>query len=189
MGLTGTVPPCLGKLSSLTELDLSFNRLSGNIPVFSSLAVLYLKANILEGETVLSTICMVRNLSKVDLSGNQLNGSLPSCLGSLSSLTELRLSHNRLSENIPLSFANMSSSLAVFDLEYNVLEGETVINSICMLNNLRKVDLSASRLNGNVPACLGRLSSLTKLDLPGNGLRGNIPLSFGNMSSSLVVLD
>ncbi|XP_059066680.1 LRR receptor-like serine/threonine-protein kinase ERL1 [Cryptomeria japonica] len=138
-GLTGTIPLCLGKLSSLTELDLTFNRLRGNITLPSSLTVLYLRDNVLEGETVLSTICMLSNLRKVDLTGNQLNGNLPSCLGRLSSLIELDLSGNGLSGNIPLSFGNLSSSLAILGLADNVLEGENVLTTICMLSNLNEI--------------------------------------------------
>lgn len=182
MGLTGTLPPCLGELSSLTELDLSYNRLSGNIPLsfvnMSSLAVIDLAYNQLEGETALSTLCMLSNLSVVDLSGNQLNGSLPSCLGSLSSLTELRLSSNRLSGNISLS-----SSLAVLDLAYNALEGETVLSAICLLNNLSEVSLGYNQLTGSLPSCLCNLSSLIRLEIPGNHLNGKIPYFLGKISS------
>ncbi|XP_057819346.2 receptor-like protein 54 [Cryptomeria japonica] len=178
IGLKGTLPPCLTNLSSLTLLDLSYNMLSGSIPLSSSLAVLYLAHNFFEGETVLSLICMLSDLSVVDLSYNQLNGSLPSCLGSLSSLTQLDLSYNRLSGNIPLS-----SSLAVLHLSSNNLEGETVLSTLCMLSNLTEVDLSYNQLNGSLPSCLGNLSSLIRLDIPGNHLSGKIPYSLGNLSS------
>ncbi|XP_059066686.1 receptor-like protein 43 [Cryptomeria japonica] len=179
LGLKGTLLPCFTNLSSLTLLDLSYNMLSGSIPLSSSLAVLYLAHNILEGETVLTTICMLSNVSDVDLSGNQLNGSLPSCLGNLSSLTQLDLSYNWLTGNILLS-----SSLAVLHLSSNNLEGETVLSSLCMLSNLTEVDLSDNQLNGSLPSCLGNLSSLTELHLFNNRLSGIIP-----MSSSLAGLD
>ncbi|XP_059066682.1 receptor-like protein EIX2 [Cryptomeria japonica] len=179
MGLIGTIPPCLGKLSSLKSLLLYYNRLRGNIPVSSSLSVLDLADNNFEGEAMLSAICMLNNLSVVDLSDNKLNGNLPSCMGSLSSLTELHLYSNSLTGSIPVS-----SSLVVLDLADNNFEGETVLSAICMLNNLRVVDLSDNELNGNLPSCLGSLSSLTELYLNSNSLTGKIPVS-----SSLAVLD
>ncbi|XP_057819335.2 probable leucine-rich repeat receptor-like protein kinase At1g35710 [Cryptomeria japonica] len=176
--LNGSLPSCVGNLSSLKELHLPYNMLSGNIPLSSSLAVLDLSYNNFEGETALSNICLLSNLSEIDLSENQLNGSLPSCLSSLSSLIELHLSGNGLSGNIPLS-----SSLAVLDLSANNFEGETALSNICLLSNLSEIDLSTNQLNGSLPSCLGNLSSLISLDIHGNHLSGNIPYSLGNLSS------
>ena len=80
--LTGTIPAELGKLSNLTELWLSGNRLTGSIP------------------SKLGDLSKLRTLS---LSYNELSGSVPSSLGGISSLTALHIGSNRLTGCIPTS--------------------------------------------------------------------------------------
>ena len=86
--MDGEIPQELGKLSDLTELDLSDNDLDGEIS--QELGSLF-------------------NLTELDLSDNDLDGEIPQELGSLSNLTELDLSDNDLEGEIPVELVKLRS--------------------------------------------------------------------------------
>ena len=79
-GLTGAIPPELGRLFLLTELDLSGNELTGPIPW---------------------QIGDLTNLRTLDLSGNRLTGFIPREFGDLTNLRTLNLQSNRLRGTVP----------------------------------------------------------------------------------------
>ncbi len=79
-GLTGRIPPELGRLHGLERLDLSRNRLTGRIP------------------PELGNLASLRYLG---LAFNRLVGTIPPELARLSSLEELWLRHNRLTGPVP----------------------------------------------------------------------------------------
>ena len=80
--LSGEIPPELGSLSSLEELDLGI--------YFVSSDPLDADGNQLSGE-IPSELGSLSNLRWLDLGGNQLSGEIPSELGGLSNLTNLVL--------------------------------------------------------------------------------------------------
>jgi hypothetical protein len=67
-------------------LDLRGNNFNGSIPTWignlSSLSVLLLRDNYFDGEFLVQ-LCLLQQLSILDVSQNQITGPLPSCLGNL----------------------------------------------------------------------------------------------------------
>ncbi|CAA2975583.1 receptor-like kinase TMK3 [Olea europaea subsp. europaea] len=123
--IVGQVPDFFGKLSSLTLLRLSYNKLTGGIPQTfqgSMLQVLWLNNQDGSGMTdSIDVIGSMVGLSQVWLHGNQFTGPIPNTIGDLTSLRELKLSRNQLVGMIPLSLANMN--LQVLDLSNNMFMG------------------------------------------------------------------
>ncbi len=137
--LVGTLPTEIGDLTSLYELDLSGNQLSGllstaishlgglnltylnlaenlftgPIPVeigaFTTLSSLTLASNPLSG-SIPPEIGDLTNLGYLNLYDNQLTGSLPPELGSLTNLVSLGLFSNQISGCIPSSYAVFCSN-------------------------------------------------------------------------------
>ncbi|KAL4625748.1 hypothetical protein ACB092_05G047200 [Castanea dentata] len=78
--LTGEIPLTLGQLSSICAMNLSYNQLTGPIPKsFSNLT----------------------QLESLDLSHNNLSGEIPSVLTDLTFLGAFNVNHNNLSGKIP----------------------------------------------------------------------------------------
>ena len=113
------------------------------------------------------------NLSWLDLYGNDLSGSIPPELGKLTNLEDLDLSGNDLSGSIPPELGNLTN------LRNLLLYGNDLSGSIPPeLGNLTKLVLlylSCNSLSGSIPPELGKLTNLGDLDLSGNSLSGSIP--------------
>ena len=158
-GLTGVIPPELGKTRSLVELRLSLNGLEGVIP---------------------PELGELEHLVVLDLSINGLNGEIPESLGNLTSLSELRLSHNGFSGEIPAALGRLEN-LQYLELQYNQLNGP-IPAELGNLEQLRGLTANNNRLSGRLPPDLGRLRSLRTLILRKNRLSGAIPIEFGDIS-------
>jgi hypothetical protein len=85
LGIKGTLPRSIGKMTGLVSLDLQGNHLTGTIP---------------------SELEQLKQLQSLDLADNQLTGTIPSELANLNKLTLLWLQANKLTGLVPpLPFA------------------------------------------------------------------------------------
>ncbi|XP_072965510.1 probable LRR receptor-like serine/threonine-protein kinase At1g14390 [Typha angustifolia] len=118
----GTVPD-LKSFTSLSELDLSSNRLGPDFPSLSdkSLSILVLKGNNFHG-SIPMTLNSFTQLQKLDLSSNKFVGQVPSLLFSLPSIQYLDFSSNKLTGQLS---ANLScgARLRFIDISNNLLIG------------------------------------------------------------------
>ncbi|XP_061955180.1 probable LRR receptor-like serine/threonine-protein kinase At1g53440 isoform X3 [Populus nigra] len=135
----------------------------------------------LEGQIHAAALTSLVFLEEIDLSNNQLYGSIPVTMGNLPSLTSLDLSTNFLSGSIPSSLENLSS-LQYLVLWYNMLSGQ-IPKELGNLSNLEIMVLSFNELTGQLPPELGRLRSLYLLELSSNNLSGQLPENYANFTS------
>ncbi|XP_033145493.1 receptor like protein 24 [Brassica rapa] len=91
-------------LTSYATIDLSGNRIEGQIPesigLLKALIALNLSNNAFTGHIPLS-LSNLGKLESLDLSSNQLSGTIPNGIGSLSFLEYINVSHNQLKGEIP----------------------------------------------------------------------------------------
>ena len=139
-----------------------------------------LSGNNLRG-TVRAQLATLTELTSLDLSGNQLSGAIPSELRGLIALESLDLSANRLSNAIPLELGDLGS-LRELDLSGNRLNGP-IPPELGDLGSLRELYLNDNQLNGPIPPELGDLRFLRELYLNDNQLTGEIPAELGDLSS------
>ena len=151
-GLTGSIPPQLGQLTSLERLYLAVNPLTGEIP---------------------SELSGLVNLSEMGLWVSQLSGEIPPWLGDLNSLEILNLAVNEFRGTIPEELGNLTN-LYQFQLAVNQLSGP-IPASIGNLHLLDNLGLNGNQLTGTIPASLGNLSNLSGIYLSSNHLTGCIP--------------
>ncbi|XP_010265377.1 PREDICTED: LRR receptor-like serine/threonine-protein kinase RPK2, partial [Nelumbo nucifera] len=124
---------------------------------------------------------MCRSLKLLDVSRNQISGTLPPTLGNLSSLVSLYLSWNQLQGQIPDHLGQLKG-LRYLSLAGNNLTG-SIPSSLGQLQSLEVLDLSSNSLSGDIPKGLVSLKNLTLLLLNNNRLSGQIPLGLANVAS------
>ena len=205
--LTGEIPPELGNLANLAELDLSRNQLSGEIPPelgkLADLTTIYLSYNHLSGG-IPAWLARLPDLQRLSLAGNRLTGEIPPELGRLTELTLLSVRYNQLTGDIPPELGNLSNlerlylsgnrfygeipyqfarlhNLTRLELSGNQLVGE-IPPWLVGLTDLNYLDLGANRFTGEIPPWLGTLSNLEHLSLGANQFTGSIPSQLGNLS-------
>ncbi|XP_008227120.2 PREDICTED: receptor-like protein 12 [Prunus mume] len=171
----GQIPWSLLNLETLTYLELSGNNYVGQFPEVDSNSTLISSLYDFSKQQLVGPI--PRHLTELNLYGNQLNGTIPSWLGSLPSLEWLDLGINQLSGNI-IEF--QSRSLSRLSLSANKLDG-VIPRSIYELVNLRWLDLSSNNLGGNLEfEKFSKLRSLSALNLSFN----HLSVSFNHLNNN-----
>ncbi|CBI35007.3 unnamed protein product, partial [Vitis vinifera] len=114
MKLSGEIPKPLEYCQSMQTLDLSGNRLYGNIPSqictwLPYLVTLDLSNNDLSG-TIPPDLANCSFLNSLLLADNQLSGIIPSQLSSLGRLKKFSVANNRLTGTIPSAFGKFDKA-------------------------------------------------------------------------------
>jgi Leucine-rich repeat (LRR) protein len=123
-GLRGTLPADLSMATSLEEINLNGNALTGTVPSLSKLG----------------------KLQKLDLHYNKLNESLPELLPQ--SLTYISFANNDFSGTIPTSWSKLSN-VAILGLAQNKLRG--IVDMVSKLPKLEVLFLRNNSFVGKIP--------------------------------------
>ncbi|TVU33413.1 hypothetical protein EJB05_25229, partial [Eragrostis curvula] len=241
MGLVGSISPSLGNLTRLLSLNLSGNLLSGGLPpellLSRSIIVLDVSFNKLNGDlhnlpstpdraikvidissnlftgyfpsttlesmknlaslnmsnnsfagNMLSVVCVDKPFFVVlDLSYNQFYGSIPPELGNCSSLRMLRAGQNNLSGTLPAELFNITS-LEHLSFPNNRLQGKLAPKHVARLRNLVILDLGGNELIGKIPNSIGQLKRLEELHLDSNNMSGELPPALSKCTSLTTII-
>lgn len=203
--LSGEIPSSLTSLCQLFLLMLGDNNLHGDIPFppnscrqVPCLYVLQLRSNLLGGN-IPEQICRLSNIRSLDLSNNNLIGSIPKCLHNFTALKygnrsleyeELfYLQDSTINERTmlvgtkgrELEYCRTLLEVKNIDLSKNNLIGEFP-KGICRLAFLDTLNLSRNHLSGNIPDNIGDMRWLESFDLSVNNFSGPIPASLSSLT-------
>ncbi|XP_039169258.1 receptor-like protein 54 [Eucalyptus grandis] len=185
-------------LPKLSYLDISSNLLETTLPTPPPFVNYYnISNNFLFGE--IQSICKGRSLVILDLSINSLNGTIPSCLGNIESLSILNLGKNKLEGMIPQAYPK-DCTLKLIDLTENRLQGpvpRSLANCVMLeylnlgynhildefplglleLTELKAIILKSNKFHGPIEAYRSRFnfSNLHIMDLSNNNFNGELP--------------
>ncbi|XP_062080035.1 receptor-like protein EIX2 [Humulus lupulus] len=165
------------------EVDLSFNQFHGSIPSsLSNASYVYLSDNNFTSCSFF--LCEAKDAATyfLDMSNNQLFGSLPDCWGNFNShLNFLKLDYNDFSREIPSSIGSLTN-IQSLQLGNNNFSG-ALPSTLENCTNMRALDFGWNGLEGTIPRWIGeRFTSLVFLNLKSNKFVGNIPLSLCHLS-------
>lgn len=154
----------IGALEKLVHLDLGHNEFYGSIDeirLLHNLKTLDLSDNMLSGALPRFDAPFMQTLN---VSYNVFTSTIPETISSLEVLSELDLSHQRVSEFDPSTGERNVKGLV-----------GTIPESIERLRFLRKLMLSHNLLSGGIPPGLSTLTYMDTLDLENNILGKMIP--------------
>ncbi|XP_010479866.1 PREDICTED: receptor-like protein 12 isoform X2 [Camelina sativa] len=203
--IKGQVPDWLWRLPKLSEVNLSNNSLSGfngssKVSPESQISNVDLSSNAFQGPLFIPSskdlnyfwgsknnftgeiprsVCGLSSLAVLDLSNNNLNGSIPRCLETLvmSSLSDLNLRNNKLSGILPEIFQN-AKSLTTLDFSHNRLEGKMPA-SLVDCSALEVLNVGSNTFNDIFPFHLNSLQKLQVLVIRSNKFHGTLHNSDG----------
>lgn len=123
--LVGLIPDFLGQMTSLSTLEMAYNRLTGPIPLsFNVSGVQIFQLNNQAAPSLSGPIDVVgkmQSLKQLWLHGNNFSGTIPPSLGDCVSLTDIKLNGNELVGPIPTNLTNLQ--LTNLTLDSNKLSG------------------------------------------------------------------
>ncbi|GKV45700.1 hypothetical protein SLEP1_g52757 [Rubroshorea leprosula] len=175
--IKGRLPRTLAS-QNLSSIDLSSNLFEGPIPLWSTNAkMLYLHDNLFSGPIPKNIGELMPGLIELVISGNLLQGSIPSSLCKMKHLEILSLGSNRLFGELPDCWGQ-SQTFKALDVANNSISGR-IPRSICFLRGLQFLLLSKNYFHGKIPSCLQNCSGLRSLDLGENRFSGKLPPKIG----------
>ncbi|RVW56227.1 Receptor-like protein kinase HSL1 [Vitis vinifera] len=184
--INGTLPPEIGNLNKLINLELSDNYLSGEIPAeigkLSKLWQLELYANELTGkslgrpigvEATGEPITLLQQLSGpipqklgswadfdyIDVSENSLTGPIPPDMCKNGKMKELLMLQNKFTGEIPVTYASCST-LTRFRVVWGIASGDFKSSSLV------SIDLSNNQFSREIPATIGELKTWAEPSRP-----------------------
>ncbi|KAG9446174.1 hypothetical protein H6P81_012302 [Aristolochia fimbriata] len=182
--ISDAVPNSFWNFSApLYYLNVSHNRLRGQLPNLLHIDVIDLSYNSLEGSLVnFSSVA-----SLLDMSSNLITGQIPIDISSkIPFVSGLFLSDNRITGSIPISFCQIP--MQVLSLSRNQISG-AIPDCWNSTGSLMSIDLSRNNLVGKIPSTLGNLSSLVSVYLSVNNLTGGLSSMLQSRLPELLVLD
>ncbi|CAN4089238.1 unnamed protein product [Withania somnifera] len=183
--LSGTISPAIAKLSKLSQLSLSHNRFFGPLPngffeSFNSLLIIDLSYNRLSGRLPLSDR-LPSPIQSVNLSSNHFNGTIQSSfLEPAINLESFDISNNSFSGTIPSFICSYSAAVRVLDFTSNDFRGQ-IPQGFGTCFSLVTLRAGFNHLSGSIPDDIYSVSTLEEISLPGNNFSGPIPESIVNL--------
>ncbi|CAL5190336.1 unnamed protein product [Lathyrus oleraceus] len=165
----------LNSWKNIEHIDLSFNKLQGDLPIPPyGIQYLLLSNNNFTGDIALS-LCNASSLQVLNLAHNSLTGKIPECLGTFPFLSILDMQMNNFYGSIPRTFSKQNYFVTI-KLNDNQLEGP-LPRSLAHCTSLEILDLGDNNIDDAFPNWLETLQELQVLRLRSNKLHGKITCS------------
>jgi Leucine-rich repeat (LRR) protein len=190
---TGSLPNLPKDIINRLEFGLSHNRLSGRLPSVADVNVaefldveftiqrLDLSYNQLTG-TIDPLMARIPTIRYVDLSGNSFIGPVPAqaLTSGWAALEHFGASHNQFTGTVPLGFTSLLTSL---DVSGNRLTGGIPLELYTKFPKLEYLVLSNNPLGGRLSGLLGELVALRDLHMNNCSLTGILPENIRALTS------
>ena len=131
-----------------------------------------LRINAWAGQIQINIGQLPATLTVLDISANGFIGTLPSKIGNLMALTDLKIAR---SDQAIVRNGSCPTPLICID--------RTIPTEMGLLVNLRTLWLFEHSLTGFLPSELGNLAQLTESLVYTNSMRGDVPAAFGSLQN------
>ena len=159
LDISGTIPTQLGLLSSLRDIRVDNNHLSGTLPAMWAKSTL------------------AQNLRTLIHQNNQISGTLPPEWSGFRSIDRIALSENRLSGTLPAEWGALQSGVVFIETAHNQKLSGTLPTTWADLDRLEELALAKTALSGSLPGSWlsPGMRSLAFLVLDNTFVSGTLP--------------
>lgn len=179
--LTGSFPSEMDRMTSMKTINVGRNKMTGTIPWDDFLTWKEIKSFRLTSNSFTGSLpnnpafWALTTLGTLQLSRNDLSGSIPTTIGLSPGLRELEVKSNRLTGAIPSEIGS-ATRLEKIDLSNNALRS-TLPTNLAMLLQLEELELdNNTAITGTVPTDMVSLQQLRQFHVAGTSMEGDIPL-------------
>ena len=116
-----------------------------------------------------------QDVTTIFLPNNQLEGTIPSEIGFVSSLTLFGLQDNHIHGTLPVTLEHWNNALLYFNMNQNLLTG-TIPDFVGDWNNIEVIGVEHNLMTGSLPPSFGTASRLVTIALGGNAFTGTLEL-------------
>ncbi|KAK7858481.1 receptor-like protein 47 [Quercus suber] len=191
-------PNFLANQNELELLNLQGNNIHGQVPEWvwnmslgqhpillpwTNLAILDLSSNNIQGSLPIPSPSTLQ----YHASHNSFIGNISELICNLSSLQVLELSENNLSGPLPQCLHSFGDSLVVLDIRRNKFEG-SVPKTWANGSKLMIIDFSQNKFQGWLPRSLAKCIALKALDVSNNQFNDTFPSWLGNLSNLKILI-
>ncbi|XVF64274.1 hypothetical protein PTKIN_Ptkin09bG0155200 [Pterospermum kingtungense] len=173
--LSGEIPVEIGKLHKLWQLELYNNELTGKLPVglgnLTNLEYFDASSNYLEGD--ISQVRYLTNLVSLQLFENKFTGQIPAELGEFKKLVNLSLYTNMFTGPLPQKLGSWAD-FDFIDVSENLLTGP-IPPDMCKKGTMRGLLMLQNRFTGEIPSAYASCTTLKRFRVSNNSLSGIVP--------------
>ncbi|XP_024922831.3 receptor-like protein EIX2 [Ziziphus jujuba] len=193
--VSGEIPNSIWNICSLQSLSAYSNNLSGQLPELTqsssmctnhSLRILLLSYNRIKG--LFPNLSLFSDLESLDLSSNQLSGSVHPSIGQLSQLKFLDISNNSLQGVLSEAHFLKLSNVNFLDLTSNKLIFN-VSSAWVAPFKLDTIYLTSCKLGPKFPNWLRTQDTYFMLDISKTGISDSVPNWFWNLSTGFQTMN
>ncbi|KAL2610897.1 hypothetical protein R1flu_022589 [Riccia fluitans] len=183
----GSIPQNGQNGMNVVHFDVHSNLISGPIPEWPFQFYQAWTIDLSDNKfTAFPKISSRLQASYINVSNNQIVGSIPEVFGNVSGLNVLDMSRNKLYGSIPRGFGSQDfisrNNLNILDLSFNALTG-TIPEGIFDGVFFNTLNVRNNKLTGSLPERNGSNAFLREVDVTNNKLTGSIPVSIFNGST------
>ncbi|CAN6216581.1 unnamed protein product, partial [Urochloa humidicola] len=186
--LIGAIPPWMLQHRKLQRLYLYINNLSGELPsnvTATSLVELDVSTNRLTG-VIPEALGDLKNLTFLGLYQNRLTGVIPASIGLLPRLNDIQIYDNQLSGELPPELGK-HSPLGNVEVCNNNLSG-TLPETLCANGKLYNIVAFNNSFSGDLPVNLGDCVTINNLMLYNNRFSGEFPVNIWSFPELTTVM-
>ncbi|PRP86123.1 hypothetical protein PROFUN_03110 [Planoprotostelium fungivorum] len=193
--LTGPIPASISQMKKLEECTLSVNNFNGEIPVNTTLFIISPPRCVGSNAASKSALPILKQippsvyrsvkLEYLQLSVNQLTGSISPEIRNLKYLQSFNVNSNLLNGSIPDELYNCTNLVQLL-LDTNQFSGE-ISDGLSRLTQLKSLTLGHNRFSGSLPDAFRTMKSLQSIDFSFNNFSGPFPSSLSAVPGLIYV--
>lgn len=131
--------------------------------------------------TLPTELALLPFLQRIDFPRNRFTGTLPREWGEMNHLIHVAVHYNSLEGTIPDTWWDLGATMTGLNLGYNRLNGTIPGDRLGGMYNLRSLFIDNNHFIGAIPTEVGMLTDLRNTRWNGNFFSGTLPTEFGQL--------